>query len=165
MLRGWLILLSALTTCLVGGVADAETKPGYQAAIPKTVEVQVGQEANLPIALVPADEYHIDKNGPLRIELALAAQSAVRIKKRKLRRSDAMDASSGVPRFVVPVLGHRAGQETLTVRFRFWLCRAKICRPVKGSTLVKVNVSPEQATEGGAGDTGPGATSDPKMRL
>ena len=167
---GWLILLGFI---LLGALAasaanetssafadEVEGKVAYRAVIPEAAIAEVGNVEEISIALVPADGFHIDPNGPMRIDLSLAQDSAVRIKKRNLRRRDAVDAGSEAPRFVVPMIGDRTGQETLTVSFRFWLCRTRICRPVTGSAAMKVDVRAAQAPDGGSSDAGP-AASDP----
>lgn len=156
----WLILLGALTllTLLEVGKLRAEEPATHRVVIPETIDVEVGTKVPVSVAFVPAEGFHIDRKGPLRIDLSAGQESGLKFKKSRLRWSDAVDRSSREPRFLIPIEGQRAGQETVKLDYRLWLCRAKICQPVRGSRSMQVQV---KAPEPAPGDAGPGPAGDP----
>jgi hypothetical protein len=161
----WLIAVGALALLILEGASGLraegqKTRPSHRVVIPETVEVALEATVPVSLALVPGEGFHIDRNGPLRIDLSTGQGGGLKIKKGRLRWSDAVDSSSLEPRFLVPIQGSRVGQESMTIEYRFWLCRAKICQPIRGSREMKVQVR-APALDGGPGDAAPADLGDP----
>jgi hypothetical protein len=144
------ILLCAFLTMAGMEAARADDQPDLRLVMPGSVEVSLGARVPVSVALVPGEEFRIDRNGPLRIDLKVAEGSGLKLKKRRLRWSDAVDKS---PRFVIPIEGSRVGQESLSIEYRAWVCRAKICRALRGSGAIQVEVK-AAPPEAGVGDAG-----------
>lgn len=114
----------------------AKPKPSYRVVFPAAMELQVGSTEVLELAVIPVDGFRVDLHGPVRITFQSGESPHVTIKKPRLSRKDALDPQSEAPRFRVPVRGIGAGQERVSIRYRFWLCRSKICRPVRGKAVL-----------------------------
>lgn len=119
---------------------NAKPKPSYRVVFPVALELQVDSAADLDLAVIPVDGFRVDLHGPVRIAFEQGEPGHVAIKKRQLSRRDALDPQSEAPRFRVPVRGIRAGHERVSIRYRFWLCRSKICRPVRGKVVITARV-------------------------
>jgi len=118
--------------------AAAQRDPGWEVKVPDRVEVAPGGTATLPIAIAVDRGLAISKDAALIIDLA--PDPGVAIKKRRLGRTDAADPEADAPRFAVPVRADAAGEYSVKLHVRFWLCGAKVCRPidVRRSTTVAV---------------------------
>jgi hypothetical protein len=128
---------------------EKKAKVQYQFVLPQTLNLQVGGAQDLELAMVPVDGFRVDLHGPLRIDVEVKEPSHVAIKKRHLTRKDALDSQSEAPRFRVPVRAKSAGQESLSIRYRFWLCRSKICHPIAGEAELSVDVAEAPAPDAG----------------
>jgi hypothetical protein len=133
-----MLLASSAAESLAGDNAKPKPKPkpSYQVVFPVALDVQVGSTEVLELAVIPVDGFRVDLHGPVRITFQSGEEPRVAIKKPRLSRKDALDSQSEAPRFRVPLRGIRAGQERVSIRYRFWLCRSKICRPVRGKAVL-----------------------------
>ncbi|HUS27030.1 MAG TPA: hypothetical protein VMZ53_00920 [Kofleriaceae bacterium] len=128
-----------LAILLLSTPAYAET---WELKIPERVEVTAGTSGTLPISLAVDRGKTISKDAG--IVLDLAPEGGLAVKKRRLARTDAVDPDADAPRFAVPVRADAAGDFTLRVRLRFWVCGQKVCKPVdaKRSVVVAVTAAP-----------------------
>ena len=126
---------------LVGAAsgADAERAPGWALQIPERVELVAGTGGTLPITLSVDRGQSISKDAG--IILDLAPDSAIAIRRKRLGRADAVDPVADSPRFAIAVRSDNAGDFTIRVRIRFWLCGTKVCRPVEARRNVSVPVT------------------------
>jgi hypothetical protein len=125
----------------LGGVAFAQPRePGWEVRIPDRIELGVGAGGTLPIAIAVDRGLAISKDTALIIDLAPDAGLA--IKKHRLGRGDAADPEADAPRFAVPVKADTAGDHAVKLHIRFWLCGAKVCRPIDVRRSVTVAVTP-----------------------
>ena len=138
-----------------------EKRASYSFEAPAELSFEVGTSADLFLTISPAKGFRVNKNAPVRIELHQVEESRVSTKKSLLRRRDAVDAESHVPRFRVPLVAKSVGSEILVLRYRFWLCRAKICRPVRGEASVGLSLSEAHMPDGGPLDAAPTAGAAP----
>ena len=147
--------------CLVPaaeGAASGESRAGksnYQFKVPSSLVIGKGSVQELAIAIVPNAGFRVAGDGPLRIDFHLPSTGELAIKKKRLSRRDAGNKTGEAPRFQVPVRGQSAGLVTLVIHYRFWLCRAKICWPIRGKTSVEVEVQAPPPSAGKGGDAGP----------
>jgi len=137
--RAALVLL--LVAAPLGATAHADT---WELKVPERVELTAGTSGTLPISLAVDRGRTISKDAG--IVLDIAPEGGVTVKKRRLGRGDAVDPDADAPRFSVPLRADAAGDFTLRVRLRFWVCGQKVCKPVDAKRSVVVAVS-------GAGDT------------
>jgi hypothetical protein len=125
----------------LGGVALAQPRePGWEVRIPDRIEIGAGATGTLPIAIAVDRGLAISKDASLIIDLA--PDAGVAIKKRRLGRADAADPEADAPRFAVPVKADTAGDHAVKLHVRFWLCGAKVCRPIDVQRSVTVVVTP-----------------------
>lgn len=147
--------------CVRPAELRGEAKGSYSFEAPAELSFEVGTSADLSLAISPAKGFRVDKNAPVRIELRQADESRVSIKKSLLRRRDAVDAKSDGPRFRVPLMAKSVGTEVLVLRYRFWLCQAKICHPIRGEAIVGLSLSEAHMPDGGPLDAAPAAGAAP----
>jgi len=128
----------ALAIVIVSGSAFAQREPGWEVRVPDRIEIAPGASGTLPIAIAVDRGLAISKDAALIIDLA--PDPGVAIKKRRLGRTDAADPEADAPRFAVPLRADAAGEYSVKLHVRFWLCGAKVCRPidVRRSTTVAV---------------------------
>jgi hypothetical protein len=130
-----------LVLLLLTAAAHADT---WELKIPERVELTAGTSGTLPISLAVDRGKSISKDAGIVLDLAPEG-GGVTVKKRRLGRGDAVDPDADAPRFSVPLRAEAAGDFSLRVRLRFWVCGQKVCKPVDAKRSVVVSVA--------AGDT------------
>ena len=121
---------------LVASTAYAE--PGWELHVPERVELAAGAAGSLPIAIAVDRGRTISKDAGLILDIA---PDGVTVQKRRLGRGDAVDPDADAPRFAVPVRADAAGDFTIKLHLRFWLCGTKVCRPIDARRTVAVAVT------------------------
>ena len=131
------VLLVGLLLGIVFGTTQAQ-QPGWEVRVPERVEVGIGATTLIPIAIAVDRGLTVSREGPVIVELV--SETGVTIRKRRLGRADAVDPEADAPRFAVSVRGDAAGQYTVKVRVKLWLCGGKVCRPldVRRQTAITV---------------------------
>lgn len=119
--------------------ADAQPAPGWELRIPERVELVAGAGGTLPIALAVDRGFSISKDAGTVVDLA--PEGAVSIKKRRLGRNDAVDPDADAPRFSVALRADTAGDFTIKVKLRFWVCGRKVCKPAEARRTVAIAVT------------------------
>jgi hypothetical protein len=127
---------SALALLLLSSTAFAE--PGWELRVPERVELVAGAGGTLPIAIAVDRGQTISKDGGIILDVA---PDGVTVTKRRLGRADAVDPDADAPRFAVPLRAAAAGDFTVKLHLRFWLCGAKVCKPIDARRTVAVAVS------------------------
>lgn len=125
--------LALLAACRAARADD----PGFELRIAAPAEVAPGEVAAVSVTLVPAAGRTVATEAPLR--LALDADDALALPRRRYLRKDAADPAADAPRFDVKVRPRSAGDHRLTVAARFWLCATKTCRPVTATRAVIIH--------------------------
>ena len=120
--------------------APAIAGPGWELHVPERVEVATGATGTLPIELSFDRGQTISKDAGLVLDLA--PDGGISLKRRRLGRADAVDPDADAPRFAVPLRGEAAGDYTLKLHLRFWLCGSKVCKPIDARRTVTVSVAP-----------------------
>ncbi len=105
--------------------------------MPERVELTAGAAGTLPIAIAVDRGQTISKDGGLILDIA---PDGVTVQKRRLARADAVDPDADAPRFAVAVRAETAGDFTVKLHLRFWLCGAKVCRPIDARRTIAVAV-------------------------
>ena len=111
---------------------------GWELRVPERIEVAPGASGNLPIAIAVDRGLSISKDAQLVIDLA--PEGAISVKRRRLGRADAVDPDADEPRFAVPVHAETAGDYSLKLHVRFWVCAQRTCKPVDARRSVAVSV-------------------------
>lgn len=111
--------------------------PGFEVRVVAPAEVGPGEAAAVSVTLAPTAGHTIAAEGPLL--LALDADDALALPRRRYLRKDAADPAADAPRFDVKVRAKAAGDHRLTIAARFWLCAAKTCRPVTATRAVVIH--------------------------
>lgn len=127
---------AALLILLVAVPAHAE--PGWELRVPERVELVAGAGGTLPVAIAVDRGQTISKDAGLILDIA---PEGVTVKKRRLGRADAVDPDADAPRFAVPLRADAAGDFTVRLHVRFWLCGSKACRPIDARRTVAVAAS------------------------
>ena len=136
MIRAALLVVSSVAT--LATVAHADTR-GWDVKLADKAAVEVGVTTPLSLALAVDRGMTVSKDAPVIVDIS--ADKGVTIKKRRLARADAVDPEADAPRFAITVRGDTAGDRTVKVRVRFWLCAQKTCRPVEATKTAVVTVS------------------------
>lgn len=126
-----------LLPLLVASTAYAE--PGWELRVPERVELVAGTSGTLPIAIAVDRGQTISKDAGLILDLA---PDGVTVQKRRLSRADAVDPDADAPRFAVAVRAETAGDFTVKLHLRFWLCGTKVCRPIDARRTIAVAATP-----------------------
>ena len=120
------------------GVARAQADAGFELrAADATVEV--GAPAAISLTIAPAAGRTVSHDGPVRVELA--ADDGLALARRRYVRKDAVDPAADAPRFELKLKAVAAGDHAIELDVRFWLCGAKVCRPVRAKRSVVVHVA------------------------
>jgi hypothetical protein len=139
--------VKAIALLLVASTAYAE--PGWELRVPERLEVTAGTGGTLPIAIAVDRGQTISKDGGMILDLR---PDGVTVQKRRLGRGDAVDPDADAPRFAVPVHADAAGDFTIKLHVRFWLCGNKVCRPIDARRTIAVAAA---AAGSGAGSATP----------
>ncbi|MBA2545128.1 MAG: hypothetical protein H0V17_36125 [Deltaproteobacteria bacterium] len=130
----------------IAAVTPAHAQPAsWEIRVPERIELAQGASGIVPITISVDRGFSVSKDGPVIIDVV--PEPGVTIKKRRLGRPDAADPEADLPRFVIPVRADTAGDHTVKLRIRLWLCGGKVCRPldVKRQTTVAVAAAPAPA--------------------
>ena len=133
--------MRAIVVALVVVIAarvEAQRGPGWELRVPERVELAAGTGGTLSIAITVDRGLSISKDAALVLDLA--PDAAIVIKRRRLGRNDAVDPDADSPRFSVALRGETAGDYTIKLRLRFWLCGSRVCKPVEARRTVAVVV-------------------------
>jgi hypothetical protein len=111
----------------------------WELRVPERVELIAGASGTLPIELAVDRGLHVSKDAAIIVDLA--PDSALAIKRRRIGRADAIDPDADAPRFAIAVRAETAGDFTMRVHLRFWLCGQKVCRPIEARRNVAFAVA------------------------
>jgi hypothetical protein len=129
--------VKALALLLVASTAYADA--GWELRAPERVELVAGASGTLPISIAVDRGHAISKDAGLILDLA--PEGAVTVKRRRLARTDAVDPDADEPRFAIPVHADAAGDFAVKLHLRFWLCGAKVCRPIDARRTIAIAVT------------------------
>ena len=127
----------ALAIALLTSTAAAG--PGWELHVPERVEIASGNAGTLAIDISLDRGQTISKDAGLVLDLA--PDGGVSLKRRRLSRTDAVDPDADAPRFAIPLHAEAAGDFTLKLHVRFWLCGSKVCRPIDARRTVAISVT------------------------
>jgi hypothetical protein len=126
--------LAVLAACTAAHADD----PGYELRVAPEITIELDGSAALSVAIVPASGRTVSAAGPVRV--AVEAPDAIGVPRRRYARKDAADPAADAPRFDVKLRARAAGEHTVTLDVRFWLCGKRVCRPVSTSRALTVHV-------------------------
>jgi hypothetical protein len=129
-------LVAALAVLVLASPARADR---WTLAIPERIELVARAGGALPIAIELERGQSVSKDAA--VILDLAPDSAIAIKKRRLGRADAVDPDAPAPHFSVALRAETAGDFSVRVRLRFWVCGQHACRPVEARRNVAISVT------------------------
>jgi hypothetical protein len=129
--------VKAALLLLLASTAYAE--PGWELRVPERIELVAGTSGTLPIAIAVDRGQTINQDAGLVLDLA---PDGVTVQKRRLSRADAVDPDADAPRFAVAVRAEAAGDFTVKLHLRFWLCGVKVCRPIDARRTVAIAATP-----------------------
>lgn len=132
------LVVAAVIVIAAATPAGAQRDPGWEVRVPDKLELAPGTGGTLPIAIAVDRGLVISKDGGLVIDIA--PDPGVSLRKRRFGRSDAADPDADAPRFAVPIQVDTAGDYTVKLRIRFWLCGARVCRPVDTKRTIALAV-------------------------
>ncbi len=145
MRRALAVLVVVLLGVLGTRTTAAQRQPGWEVRMPERVEVALGDDGTLPIAIAVDRGLVVSKDAAVIVDVVAAG--GVTVKKARLGRTDAVDPEADAPRFAVRVRGAAAGEHLVKVRLRLWLCGGRSCRPldIRRQTTVVVGTAPAPA--------------------
>jgi hypothetical protein len=154
--RGRAQVGAAIAAALVAAVAAARVAPALAAdpdaslvgeiaydlkLAPAEVTGEVGAAAAVSLTIAPRAGYRLDRDGPLTIDLAVAPAGGVTLPRRRYQRRHAADVQADAPRFDLETRAKEAGDTTLKVTVRCWICRRTTCWPVREALAIAVHVN------------------------
>jgi hypothetical protein len=143
MARALLVLVLVALVVLPMNTARAQ-RERWELRIPERVELIAGTSGTLPIELAVDRGLHVSRDAAIIVDLA--PDSALAIKRRRVGRADAIDPDADAPRFAIAVRAETAGDFTMRVHLRFWLCGQKVCRPVDARRNIAFAVAAASAS-------------------
>ncbi len=130
-----------LVLVLLAGPAHADTAPaGIDVRVADRVEIAHGATSPLEISIAVDRGLTVSKDAAVIVDLA--PPTGVHLKKKRLGRADAVDPGADAPRYAIPLRGDAAGEHTLKLRIRLWLCGGRVCKPVDVRRTATVIVTP-----------------------
>jgi hypothetical protein len=129
----------ALAIGVLALTSTAAAGPGWELHVPERVEIASGNTGTLAIDISLDRGQTISKDAGLVLDLA--PDGGVSLKRRRLSRTDAVDPDADAPRFSIPLHAEAAGDFTLKLHVRFWLCGSKVCRPIDARRTVAISVT------------------------
>jgi hypothetical protein len=129
-----MVMAAALAACTSAHADD----PGYELRLTPETTIALDTTAAISVALVPSAGRTVSAAGPVRV--AIEAPDAIGVPRRRFARKDAADPAADAPRFDVKLKARAAGDHTVTVDVRFWLCGRRVCRPIATTRTMVVHV-------------------------
>jgi len=108
------------------------------------VTVVAGEAAAISLTIAPAAGKTVSRDGPLRVDLD--ADAGLALARRRYLRRDAADPAADAPRFDLKLKAREPGEHPVALDVHFWLCGAKVCRPVRAQRTVTVHVAAAPGT-------------------
>ncbi len=137
----WVLPLSLVLVLVPVIAAGDEVERGYELRLsPEAVEVEVGVEGAVSLTIVPRPGYSIDRGGPLRIRVQVEPAEGLELPQKRFWRKHAADAQAEAPRFDLQYKAAAAGDFTVAIDARFWICQRYTCRAVRETRRVPVRV-------------------------
>jgi len=148
----WVIAIVALAA----HIAAADDPQEYEIQVPDSAELELGEPGAVSLTLAPEAGYAISKDAPIAIALTVTPETGLGLPMRRYTRKHAADARAESPRFDLAARGTAAGQYTLGIDIRFWVCAKKTCRPVAEQRKVQITVvtPPPPPVDAGPPDAG-----------
>ncbi|HEY1548936.1 MAG TPA: hypothetical protein VGG28_14025 [Kofleriaceae bacterium] len=129
-----------LALAIVALVASpAIAGPGWELHVPERIEIASGNTGALALDISLDRGETISKDAGLVLDLA--PDGGVTLKHRRLSRADAVDPDADALRFSIPLHAEAAGDFTLKLHVRFWLCGSKVCRPIDARRTIAISVA------------------------
>jgi hypothetical protein len=128
---------TALAILLLSRVAAAQDPVGYKLDVPEHLDISAG-DGSLPITIAIDRGQTISKDAGLTLDVT--PDAGIAVKRRRLARTDAIDPDEDSPRFAIPLRADAAGDFTLKLHLRFWLCGTKVCKPIDARRSVTIRV-------------------------
>jgi hypothetical protein len=107
--------------------------------VPERIEIASGNTGALALDISLDRGETISKDAGLVLDLA--PDGGVTLKHRRLSRADAVDPDADALRFSIPLHAEAAGDFTLKLHVRFWLCGSKVCRPIDARRTIAISVA------------------------
>lgn len=114
-------------------------EPGYELRVVDEVALELGATGSISVAIVPAAGRTVSGDGPVRV--AVSAPDGVGLPRRRYARKDAADPAADAPRFDVRLRAREPGDHAVELDVRFWLCGARVCRPITATRTVLARVA------------------------
>jgi hypothetical protein len=127
---------SVVVALLVLTAASPARGEDWEVRVDEAVEVDAGTAATVSLTIAGTGGRVVSKDGPVRVALA---SETLEVKRARYDRRQAADPAADAPRFDLKFTAPSAGDHTLAVEVRFWLCGAKTCRPVRAKRTVAVH--------------------------
>jgi hypothetical protein len=156
------VVLVAALLAAAPAPARAQRDPGWDVRVPERLEVAAGATAPLAIAVALDRGLTVSRDAAVIIDLV--PDDGVTVRKRRLGRGDAVDPEADAPRFAAPVRGDAPGEHEVRLRVRFWLCRARTCRPIEVRRVTTVAVTAASHENNAGIDAGPGPGGEARPR-
>lgn len=129
--------LALLVAAFAPATSNAQATPGWTLEVPERVEIVAGT-GTLPIAITLERGRMVSRDAGLVLDLS--PDAGISVKRRRLGWGDAIDPDEDAPRFAVPLRAEAAGDFTVRLHLRFWVCGSRVCRPVEIRRSVTVSV-------------------------
>ena len=128
---------TAVVLALLLGAAPARADD-WTIRVAGEATVTPGAAATVSLTIAGEGGRVVSKDGPVRVTLSSETLSLPRV---RYERKQAADPAADAPRFDLKLTAPGAGEHSLAIDVRFWLCGKKVCRPVHATRTVAVHAA------------------------
>ena len=129
----------ALAAVLLGAPAAHAQGDGTYELRATDATVEVGAAAAVSLTIAPSGGRTVSHDGP--VQVSLHGDDGVALARTRYARKDAADPAADAPRFDLKLKATAPGDHALEVDVRFWLCGAKVCRPIRAHKTIAIHAS------------------------
>jgi hypothetical protein len=127
------LVLAALLLSASPAFAD-----DWELRLADRADVEVGVPATVSLTIAGLDGRVVSGDGPVRVSLS---SSTLKTPRARYDRRHAADPAADTPRFDLRFTAPDAGDHTLAIDVRFWLCAKKTCRAIHATREVAVHAT------------------------
>jgi hypothetical protein len=121
------------------GAATPAWADDWEVRIDDHADVTAGAATTVSLTIAGNGGRVVSKDGPVRVALK---SDTLKLPRLRYDRRQAADPAADAPRFDLKLTAPAAGEHTLAVDVRFWLCGKRACRPVHATRQVTITASP-----------------------
>jgi hypothetical protein len=127
-----------LVAALLLVLASPALADDWELRIAETADVEAGAASTVSLTIAGLGGRVVSRDGPVRVSLS---SPTLKTPRARYDRRHAADPAADTPRFDLRFTAPDAGDHTLSLDVRFWLCGARACRPIHATRQIAVHAT------------------------